>query len=101
MVCIHYATGLRKQHVAEDGDHPLLGWLGGYFSSGCPHHKSVARVVTATVEPDPGDHPILRGWRKFTFEDEPYWDNYFGKNGPAENVTSLAFAMVPPEAPKK
>ncbi len=101
IVCLHYATGLRKQHVAEDGDHPLLTWLGGYYSSGCPHHKSVARVCTATIEPDSGDHPILRGWKKFTFDDEPYWNNYFGPDGPAENVTSLAFAMLPADAPKK
>jgi trehalose utilization protein len=101
MVCVHYATGLRAQHVGEDGDHPLLAWLGGYFASGCPHHQSTARVCTATIEPESNGHPILRGWREFTFDDEPYWNNYFGKKGPAENVTSLAFAMLPPEAPKK
>ena len=101
MVCLHFATGLRKQHVAEDGDHPLLAWLGGYYSSGCPHHRSTAKVCTATIEPESNDHPILRGWGKFTFDDEPYWNNYFGKEGPAENVTSLAFSMLPPEEPKK
>jgi len=101
MVCVHYATGLREQHVAEDGEHPLLGWLGGYFASGCPHHRSVARVVTATIEPGEGDHPVLRGWQKFTCDDEPYWNNYFGKNGPAAGVTSLASALLPPDAPKK
>jgi type 1 glutamine amidotransferase len=101
MVCIHFATGLRTQHVAEDGAHPLLGWLGGYYSSGCPHHRSTAKVCTSTIEPENNDHPILRGWGKFTFDDEPYWNNYFGKDGRAENVTSLAFAMLPPEAPKK
>jgi type 1 glutamine amidotransferase len=101
MVCVHYATGLRKQHVAEDGAHPLLGWLGGYFASGCPHHQSVARIVTATIEPETCSHPVLRGWKEFTFDDEPYWNNYFGKDGPAKNVTSLAFAMLPPDAPRK
>lgn len=101
MVCVHYATGLRKQHVSPEGEHPLLGWLGGYFASGCPHHQSVARLVTATVEPEATDHPVLRGWKKFTFDDEPYWNNYFGQNGPGPNVTSLAYAMLPPEAPKK
>ena len=101
MVCLHYATGLRTQHVGKDGDHPLLGWLGGYYSSGCPHHRSTARVCTATIKPESNDHPILRGWQEFTFDDEPYWNNYFGKHGPAENVTSLAFSMLPPEAPKK
>ena len=101
IVCIHYATGLQAQHVAEDGDHPLLRWMGGYFATGCPHHRSVARVLTATIVPEKGDHPVLRGWKEFTFDDEPYWNNYFGKDGPAENVTPLAFSMLPPDEPKK
>jgi type 1 glutamine amidotransferase len=101
IVCIHYATGLTAQHVAADGDHPLLRWLGGYFATGCKHHQSVARVCTATLVPAGVDHPVLRGWQAFTFDDEPYWNNYFGPNGPAANVTSLVTAMLPPESPKK
>jgi type 1 glutamine amidotransferase len=101
IVCVHYATGLRAQHVAEDGDHPLLRWMGGYFATGCRHHRSVARVLTATIVPEKGDHPVLRGWEEFTFDDEPYWNNYFGKDGPAENVTPLAFSMLPPDEPNK
>ena len=101
LVCVHYATGLRQQHVLEDGAHPLLQWLGGYFASGCPHHRSVARVCPATLTPAETDHPVLRGWKEFHFDDEPYWNNYFGKDGPAKNVTSLVTTMLPPEAPKK
>ena len=101
IVCIHYATGLRKQHVTEDGDHPLLEWLGGYFASGCPHHRSTTKVLTATIAPESGNHPVLRGWQEFTFHDEPYWNNYFGTDGLAKNVTSLAFSMLPPESPQK
>ncbi len=101
IVCIHFATGLRPQHVAEDGSHPLLNWLGGYYSSGCPHHRSIARVCTATIVPAQGEHPILRGWKHFTFDDEPYWNIYFGKDGPAKNVTALATSMLPAEKPKK
>ena len=101
LVCVHYATGLRKQHVREDGAHPLLRWLGGYFASGCPHHRSVARVCPATLTPAETDHPVLRGRKEFRFDDEPYWNNYFGKDGPAKNVTSLVTTMLPPEAPKK
>jgi type 1 glutamine amidotransferase len=100
IVCIHYATGLRAEHVTAEGNHPLLGWAGGYFATGCPHHRSVARVCTATVVPCEGDHPVLRGWEEFTFHDEPYWNNYFGKEGPAKNVTPLACAMLPADAPK-
>jgi len=102
IVCVHYATGLRKEHVAEDGDHPLLRWLGGYFATGgCTHHRSVARVCTATLVPGQVDHPVLRGWKAFTFDDEPYWNNYFGKEGPADNVTSLVTTMLPADNPKK
>ena len=101
IVCVHYATGLRKQHVTADGDHPLLHWMGGYFATGCDHHRSVARIVTATMTPAEADHPVLRGWKAFTFDDEPYWNNYFGKDGPAANVTPLVTSMLPPENPKK
>lgn len=102
LVCIHYATGLRKDDVAADGEHPLLHWLGGYFATGCAHHKSVARIFAeATITPA-AEHPINRGWREFTLHDEPYIQNYFGpdNNRPAANVTVLATSQLPPEAPQ-
>lgn len=43
IVCVHYATGLRAEDVADDGAHPLLGWLGGYFATKCKHHQSIAK----------------------------------------------------------
>ena len=43
----------------------------------------------------------MRGWKTFTFDDEPYWNNYFGKEGLAPNVTPLAFSMLPPEKPQR
>ena len=101
IVCVHYATGLRGNHVRADGDHPLLHWLGGYFASGCPHHASVARVCTATLAPENNNHPILQGWRSFTFDDEPYWKIYFGKEGAGRKVTPLVYAMLPPGKPEK
>lgn len=102
IVCLHFATGLNGKQVAADGDHPLLRWLGGYYASGCPHHRSVARVFPeAKVEPAAGDHPVLRGWRAFTVHDEPYIRNYFGPHGPGKAVTPLATAMLPPEAPRR
>ena len=63
--------------------------------------RRIARVVTATLTPEPNEHPVLRGWKAFTCEDEPYWNNYFGPNGMAPNVQSLVTAMLPPEGPKK
>jgi type 1 glutamine amidotransferase len=102
LVCFHYATGLGASHVKPDGDHPLLRWMGGYFATRCPHHQSIARVYNAaTIEPGAGDHPVLRGWKAFTVRDEPYIKNYFGKEGPAKNVTALATSMLPPESPNR
>ena len=104
IVCVHYATGLRAEDVAPDGEHPLLHWMGGYFATSCKHHQSVARVFPeATITPAAKEHPVNRGWKEFTLNDEPYINNYFGKDGNklATNVTALATAMLPPEAPKR
>ncbi len=104
IVCVHYATGLRAQDVGENGEHPLLGWMGGYFATGCKHHKSVARMFSqATITPAAPEHPISRGWREFTFDDEPYIQNYFGPDGNqlAPGVTAVATSLLPPEAPQR
>jgi len=104
IVCVHYATGLRAQDVGENGEHPLLGWMGGYFATGCKHHKSVARIFTqATIAPAAPEHPVSRGWREFTFDDEPYIQNYFGPDGNrlAPGVTAVATSLLPPEAPQR
>lgn len=102
IVCFHYATGLGADHVPPDGNHPLLHWMGGYFATRCLHHQSVARIYEAAkIEPTEGRHPVLRGWKPFTVHDEPYIKNYFGKDGPAANVTALATSQLPPEAPQR
>lgn len=101
MVCLHYATGLEAKHVKEDGGHPLLHWIGGYFATRCKHHQSIAKVFQkATIEPAKISHAILNGWKTFTLHDEPYINNYFGKDGPAKNVMVLATSQLPPETPK-
>lgn len=104
ITCLHYATGLRADDVAPDGDHPLLHWIGGYFATSNRHHQSVAKVFPAcTITPAAGQHPILRGWREFIVAEEPYYKNYFGPNGNqmAANVTALATSMLPPDAPRR
>jgi type 1 glutamine amidotransferase len=105
IVCIHYATGLLGDDVTEEGEHPLLKWLGGYFANrSCPHHESIARIYPqATINPATPDHPISRGWKSFELHDEPYINNYFGRN---ENrfgagVVAIANSMLPPEKPRK
>lgn len=104
LVCVHYATGLRAVDVPADGNHPLLQWLGGYFATKNAHHQSVAKVFPAvTITPAATGHPVTRGWREFTLPEEPYYNNYFGPGGNqlASNVTALATALLPPEAPKR
>lgn len=104
IACVHYATGLWGEDVSTDGDHPLLDWLGGYFANKtCPHHQGIAKIFpTATITPSAADHPISRGWKEFTLNDEPYINNYFSPEGNqlGKNVTALATSMLPPEAPK-
>lgn len=104
IVCVHYATGLRAEDVAADGDHPLLRWMGGYFATRCQHHQSIARIYPeATIAPADDAHPLRRGWKTFTVHDEPYINNYFGKDGNrlAVNVTPIAVSMLPPENPHR
>ena len=105
IVCIHYATGLKKGDVSSTGEHPLLGWMGGYFANpGSTHHVSYARVFDeARITPTKTSHPVLRGWKEFVVRDEPYGNNYFGPsdNKPAPNVTILATSQQPPEKPQR
>ncbi len=104
IVCVHYATGLTVGDVAENGEHPLLHWMGGYFATRCKHHQSIAKIYpAATITQAASEHPVSRGWREFTLNDEPYINNYFGPEGNhlAANVTALATSMLPPEAPKR
>jgi hypothetical protein len=105
IVCLHYATGLLGEDVAPDGDHPLLRWMGGYFANrSCAHHESFARIFPkAIIQPAAPQHPVWRGCRAFTLNDEPYFNNYFGpgENTPAPNVTLLASSMLPPDAPRE
>jgi acetyl esterase/lipase len=101
VVCIHYATGLGKDDVAPDGDHPLLHWTGGYFATRCDHHESMARIFEATVSPAaPASHPIGRGWSTFQIRDEPYTRNWFGRDGLAEGAIALATVEFPPDNPQ-
>jgi type 1 glutamine amidotransferase len=104
IVCLHFATGLRPEDVAENGDHPLLRWMGGYFAAHGIHHQSIAKIYqAATITPAAPNHPIARGWKEFTVHDEPYINNYFGPEGNklAPNVTALATSMLPPDAPRR
>lgn len=100
LLCYHYATGLTRGQMPDDGTHPLLQWMGGYFATRCVHHQGIARVYDAAEIEVNAKHPVLRGVQPFTINDEPYINNYFGPNGIERNVTPLMTSMLPPESPK-
>ena len=104
IVGVHYATGLLGADVKPDGDHPLLHWMGGYFAhKSCQHHVSLAKIFpAATITPSAPHHPVWRGCREFTLNDEPYTNNYLGPaNAPlSTRATVLATSLLPPDAPK-
>ncbi len=103
IVCLHYANGLEAKDVGPEGQHPLLGWMGGYFATRCEHHRSVARIFEAAkIEKASPEHPVSRGWKPFTLHDEPYINNYFGPddNRMAAGVLPFATSMLPPEDPQ-
>jgi len=68
LVCLHYAVEVPK---GKPGD-AFLDWLGGYYETGFstnPHW-------TAEIKSFP-EHPITRGVRPFTIEDEWYYNLRF------------------------
>ena len=96
LVCIHFATGVRGEQEEVEGTHPLLRWMGGYFSPRS-RHGSVAKVFeSVTVSPASPGHPVSSGWREFTAAEEPYYNNYFGPEGlsPSGGVIPLATASM-------
>jgi type 1 glutamine amidotransferase len=103
IVCLHYATGIHPNDLPKEGEHPLLKWMGGYFANpGTPGHSSISRIYQeAKITPKNTTHPINRGWKEFVIHDEPYTNNYFGKDGPGKGVTLLATSMLPPDSPKE
>ncbi len=58
--CTSYATGLRAEHVANDGAPSALVVDGEAIATGCKHHQSVARVVKATITPEAGEPGVER-----------------------------------------
>ena len=103
---MHACTTRRDcaEDVAEDGEHPLLHWMGGYFATRCKHHQSVAKIFPAvTITPAAPEHPVSRGWKEFTLSEEPYFNNFFGKDGNRmlPHVTALATSALPPESPRR
>ncbi|MBA3846566.1 MAG: DUF1080 domain-containing protein, partial [Planctomycetes bacterium] len=86
MACVHYACEV----PAERGGAELKDWIGGYYETGWsinPHWDADFSEIP--------DHPITRGVRPFTINDEWYFNMRF--RDPQDRVTWLLRA-TPPDA---
>jgi type 1 glutamine amidotransferase len=82
-VNLHYAVEYPKQH----SDH-ILAWLGGYYEqnfSTNPHWKADFKSMP--------EHPITRGVKPFTIQDEWYFNIRFAPE--SKNVTPILKATPP------
>lgn len=98
MVCIHYALGLKKEQATEENSRRLLEWMGGYFAPGKSKGGFYEDIV---YTPHEGDHPILRGWKSFSFRGESYWNICLNNETGADEIIPIASTMLPPEEPRK
>ena len=84
VVCIHYGVEVPK---GESGDH-FLKWIGGYFET----HWSVNPHWEAEFKAFP-DHPVSRGVKPFTINDEWYYHMRFRPE--MKGVTPILSAIPP------
>jgi hypothetical protein len=89
LACIHYSVDVPK---AQAGDR-MKDWIGGYFEQ----FWSVNPFWTARFKQLP-DHPIARGVKPFSIEDEWYYQMRFADN--LEGVTPILTA-VPPDSSRQ
>jgi hypothetical protein len=87
--CIHYAVEVTE----DEGGEWWLKWMGGYFEI----NKSVNPHWTAKFEKLP-DHPVTRGVKPFTTNDEWYYNMHF-RDG-MKGVTPILSA-VPPDSTRQ
>jgi type 1 glutamine amidotransferase len=86
MVCIHYGVEVPK----GDSGNAFLDWTGGYFEA----DWSVNPHWTGTFDGFP-DHPIVRGVKPFTINDEWYYHMRFAED--MDRVTPI-LSELPPSA---
>jgi type 1 glutamine amidotransferase len=89
LVCLHYAVEVPKGPIGDR----FIGWLGGYFEtfwSVNPHWKG-----EFTKFPD---HPVSRGVKPFTVDDEWYYHMRFVPD--MKGVTPILTA-IPPDSTRK
>ena len=86
IVCIHYGVEVEKGEVGAR----FLDWIGGYFEA----NWSVNPHWTATFSKFP-NHPISRGVKPFSINDEWYYHMRFRKD--MQGVTPILSALPPKE----
>jgi len=89
LAAIHYAVEVPK---GKPGNY-MLDWIGGYFET----HWSVNPFWCAEFKKIP-QHPITRGVKPFTINDEWYYHMRFQPD--MKNVTALLSA-IPPDSTRK
>ncbi len=87
---IHYGVEVPK----DNGGAEFLEWMGGYFET----HWSVNPHWDAAFELIP-EHPITRGVKPFTINDEWYFHMRFQPN--LKGVTPILSAVPPPATMKR
>jgi tetratricopeptide (TPR) repeat protein len=87
ILCLHYAVEVPAGPVGEK----FLEWIGGYFEA----NWSVNPHWTARFSKLP-DHPITRGVKPFSINDEWYYHMRFRKN--MAGVTPILTDLPPPES---
>jgi len=90
LVCIHYAV---CPPLGED--ETFQKWIGGFYE------KNYSQNPHNNVEVRPGspDHPLCRGWKPFTTNDEYYNKIRFGKDD--KRLIPVMTTMLPRKNPQK
>jgi type 1 glutamine amidotransferase len=90
IVLVHYAVEVPKEKAGNE----FLKWTGGYFET----HWSVNPHWTATFDKLP-DHPVARGVKSFTLNDEWYYHMRFQED--MKGVVPILSALPPEETLKR
>jgi type 1 glutamine amidotransferase len=81
LACIHYAVD-----PPNEGEEPLLRWLGGIYKTGYSTNPTNDVELQAATP----DHPIARGIKPFKMRDEIYYRIWFGKGEGTGNAVPIA-----------
>lgn len=98
LVCIHYAVEFPVEFPVKSGKRiadDILEWLGGYYETG--YSKNPHNHVEVT--PGAKDHPITRGLKPYSANDEWYFRIRFRPDD--KRVMPILTAMLPKDKPNR